>query len=510
MSAPATFSICCPSCGNEFLAQATMHASLVTCPYCAYNAPLNTFAAGGVRALPPAPADSPRRRFGQHAPPPSAPYAQNTAVPAQPQYHSPFQQVSPKAHYPGHPAYPPAPDPRQYPPSYAQGPYPPVYQAPPAPADQQTPVYSAQPPAYGAAFPPPAPPFWVRQPAAAPVQQPRPAPARNYTPQVVATLMPHPAADAEQLPPPLPVLLSRRRAMRRNLLMAASLVAVMGSAIWLVWSNREERRRNREIDIARASAATPGFNAAAGGVRPGLNPGEELRAAQPAGIPTEDEMMLQQAELSVLASAGPRLLRELLAGDESETANLLEGAELYAARAGAFREKHPALQILAVNLLPVFPLRLVDGKPLPLFSVFTSACPDGALAYFTRDQKGDLRMNWPLFEETHEGLLHDFARGSTEEKTRWFNVGIRKAHGLELDAETRERHLVFDIQCSAGARFGWPAVADKNSSAGLFLDQKTVWQSSYLARLLLQAKTMPDGTGVLLVIDCDTTTRAPH
>jgi hypothetical protein len=139
-----------------------------------------------------------------------------------------------------------------------------------------------------------------------------------------------------------------------------------------------------------------------------------------------------------------------------------------------------------------------------MLQVTTSASPEaGALLRFRVSPDDRLLLDWPLFEETHEGALAQFVESETATQSQWFSVGLRRNHGLDLDESARNLHHAFDIQAASKSLLGMPGIVVRDLPVGRFLDQKTEWRVIHMARLLLRSRTLESGLKCVEIIDCE-------
>lgn len=165
-----------------------------------------------------------------------------------------------------------------------------------------------------------------------------------------------------------------------------------------------------------------------------------------------------------------------------------------------------------MRALTATPLSLPGLKPAVLFQVVTRANPAGALLRLARPAQGGadaaFRMDWPLFLETHERRLATFLKaappGQAEKpKSAWFYVILRRTHALDLPADVRETHVLFDAQASADASVRAVMAAPRESPVGRALESDAKWGQVFLARLLVQHRTLRPGVPLLVILDCD-------
>ncbi len=223
----------------------------------------------------------------------------------------------------------------------------------------------------------------------------------------------------------------------------------------------------------------------------------------PSALPDPALAMDNEIESARLNGEAPEVMRALFEGPAEERTRHVQGGGQLAARLDAFFNRAEPVLPGALRRLPVNPIDLINGQPAVLFQATTSANSRGALARFLRGGDGVLRLDWGLFEETHDHELERFLQADTSTGPRWFQAGIRRSHGLDLEPEFGETHHVFDLQVAPGSLLGRPGVVARELPVGRYLNQNTDWRATYLARLLLSKRTLPGGVEVVEIIDCE-------
>lgn len=328
------------------------------------------------------------------------------------------------------------------------------------------------------------------------LQTPPPAPAPSAAlRRPVSTPQFLPAKDFSSAAPPPPPPAKRGASGPRLVLLACLPLLAILAAGMLLWP---------------PAAELPQSTSAAGQRR------EEVRMAEPSppdaapALPTPGTPLLtprseaalaNQIAAARLSDEAPALLRSLFDGPPAERpARVLDGGRHAAALERFF--SRPGLALTGVRLLQIRPVDLVTGRQVVLFQAITTANSKGALARFHGDGGDAPRLDWPLFEETHDALLAGFLQENGDDP-RWFHAGLRRSHGLDLPAAFREAHHIFELQMAPGDPLGVPGVVARDLPLGRFLDGRGEWRVSYLARLLLMRKTLPEGAQVLEILDCE-------
>jgi hypothetical protein len=496
---PAAYSITCPSCGSAFLATQTRPTSITTCPHCAYNAPLQAFQAGGVTTIGPATAlplrrRDPRTHYQQlplptpQPPPPPHPTPPHPTPP-----HPLTPPPTPDAHpSPPHPLTPPSLTPPA--PPFNPPPLTPA-SAPPTPIFPELPVFTTSPFSNPPPSPPPTPPPTPPQlPPILPARPPHPPPD-SFLPQAeFATL-----SQSAQKPAASPFWHTRF-----GLLI---FLIITGSAAALLWHNRsieniplettliEEVRPAHPLPTSPETLPSP--------ITPTSPPETSTPPTSTVPPPPEPDPIAAAILSERVLTEGSDLFRQILLNPDSCLAHVDQFAK-HRAQITAFFERHPKIVAEDFQKVPVAPRDLQSGLPVQMLQVTTSASPEaGALLRFRISPDDRLLLDWPLFEETHEGALAQFIESKTETQSQWFSVGLRRNHGLDLDESARNLHHAFDIQSASKSLLGMPGIVVRDLPVGRFLDQKTEWRVIHMARLLLRSRTLDSGLKCVEIIDCE-------
>ena len=506
---PAAYSITCPSCGSAFLATQTRPTSITTCPHCAYNAPLQAFQAGGVTTIGPATAlplrrRDPRTHYQQLPLPTPPPELPNTPPPP----------LTPPT------ATPPSPPPAS--PPFTPPPLTPA-SAPPTPIFPELPVFTTSP----FSNPPPAPP---PPPHPTPVPAPPPDPPQAPTLATATTTTAAPTPPAPAPDPHLPPLLPARppqptpdsflpqtefatlsqsaqkpaaTSFWRSRFGLLIFLIVAGSAAALLWHNRSieniplESSLTEEVRPAQPLPSLPISTPTPSEPQPPAPPAPTIPA------PPEPDPIAAKILSERVLTEGSDLFRQILLNPDSCLAHVDQFAK-HRAQITAFFERHPKIVAEDFQKVPVAPRDLQSGLPVQMIQVTTSASPEaGALLRFRISPDDRLLLDWPLFEETHEGALAQFVESKTATQSQWFSVGLRRNHGLDLDESARNLHHAFDIQAASKSLLGMPGIVVRDLPVGRFLDQKTEWRVIHMARLLLRSRTLESGLKCVEIIDSE-------
>lgn len=447
---PAAYSIQCPACGAAFLATQTRTSSITTCPHCAYNAPLQAFQAAGMSSLGDATALPVRRR-------------------------NPRQQV---------PQPLPLPQPIQ------------AHQPPPAPA---LPIFPET--QESTSSPPPTP----VQLASIVSALPPLTPARPTLPQPDSFIPQTEFAALAQAAPQ-----HSSRSFWLGLLGFLAVSAVSAGAAWLLWQNRSIEQTPAEMPPS--EEIRPAVMATQPPLQTEATRSESLKtensepvspaAPMPAAAPAMSLIEFEALSDRVLKE-GEQIFRNLLA-DPVAGLTFIDQSEKAAAQVAAFFERHPSLTATSFQKVPVAPRDLQTGQPVLMLQVTTSANTEGgALLRFHISEDDRMLLDWPLFEETHENALQHYINSNEKSGSRWFTVGLRRNHGLELDNSMRQIHHVFDLQASAKSLLDVPGIVVRDLPVGRYLDQRTEWQAIHTARLLLRSRTLESGLKCVEIVDCE-------
>lgn len=505
---PAAYSINCPSCGSAFLATQTRPTSITTCPHCAYNAPLQAFQAAGMTTIGPATALPLRRRD------PRTHYQQ---APLLPTPTSPTPTSSPAHSLNPTPISPPStpePHPILTPPPLAPA------SSPASPIFPEIPVGTnsvfSNPPAQ---VPPPQPLLCTILSEVSPSPEPESQPSHHLDlappepilPPLTPARPPQPAPDSflpqaefatlvqsVQKPSPTPF-------WRSGIGTLAFLMVVL-AATYLLWRARSiepsssDSQPTEDVRPATPIATSLSSDLSKTPIPPPPNPTPETPIiSEPPGATALDLELLSERVLT----EGSDLFRQTLINPDSCLAHVDQFAK-HRLQIASFFERHPKIVAEAFQKVPVAPRDLQTGLPVQMLQVTTSANPEsGALLRFHISPDDRLLLDWPLFEETHEGALAQFVDSPSETSSRWFSVGLRRNHGLDLDESSRSLHHAFDIQAASKSLLGMPGIVIRDLPVGRYLDQKTEWRVIHMARLLLRPRTLDSGLKCVEIIDCE-------
>lgn len=166
-------------------------------------------------------------------------------------------------------------------------------------------------------------------------------------------------------------------------------------------------------------------------------------------------------------------LRAIAAADKHRTA------------VSALFDENPAPpRLLALTPITNPPLSLANGQRLPMFRVVTTTCAAGALLQMTDSDDGARFIYWPLFYETHEGLLARYIASRSREP-KWFSVGLRRCHSFELPETARADFDAIDIDGSTDGTGRVITFVAKESPLGRHFASHVNWETFYFGRVLL-------------------------
>lgn len=500
-----------------FLSLPQQAGNYVTCPHCAQSAPMTMF---GSAQTPAAEALPMRRRVARLPDPapvpvwaPQPPQGQPQGYPGQ----SPFFAAGPPAQmpWPVAPEAAPAftPSPQQQPgmgfsPQAAFGPaWAQVTQQQPQAASPFSSAHATPAPAsmFGLAEP-----YWAPEPAPmtapAPMYQPAPAPA----PLDYAMMRESPPMDEAAME-------TWRPPRQRSSVLPALffILLVVGACVWVL---RDDLFPPLVVEIPAGQATKEPAASAPGSPPPALPP---TQATKTASVPTtttpsapalstpEQEPEIRRAEVPkptvnlVAASAsGQKLFLDLLEATTPEArARLIDQPEEHAADLEEFFAAGKP-ELMTLKPTNATPLKLPGHDLVPLFQVTTQANKHGAMLLLVPQKDGSFLLDWPLFAETHERRLATFLEKKPADPA-WFQVGMRRSHGLELPEAVRSIQHAFTLQGSADASVSCSAVCQKDTPIGRYLGRDTEWNTVYIARLLLQHRKLADGTPAVVILDCE-------
>ncbi|MCX6856487.1 MAG: hypothetical protein NTV80_16470 [Verrucomicrobia bacterium] len=226
---------------------------------------------------------------------------------------------------------------------------------------------------------------------------------------------------------------------------------------------------------------------------PSLEPEPEIRRA---------EVVAPPIDLVAAGTASETLFKALLAAKSpEERLALIDAQEEHATDVAEF------FAAGSPDLLSIKPsnatLRHLPSQEIaPMFQIITKQCPSGALLRVVQKNSGAFLLDWPLFAESHGQKLTKFIESKSTQPI-WHHVCLRRDHGLELPEEEREFQVSFTLQGSLDAAGKCAAVAQKGSAIGRYLSRETEWGTIYVARLLLQHRTLKDGNLAVAILDCE-------
>jgi hypothetical protein len=464
-------------------------------------------------AMPQANAMPFRRRVIQNQPLP----------PPQPQYQPPpppVQTIPPwlmpnPAYYGGQPSSPPprwvTPQPGWTPPP-AGGPAPHPAGWPPAP--EQPPMFT----------PPPAavyPPASSYPPAAGPRSRADVADALYASPQPFSSPFSLANLDPESLPGLMPVSQAgpfgdpihlpqeatftevtqtpwQQPKQRNSTPLAIAFIAiVLGACLWALkddWLPVIMPDLTATIpNSSRADTAFPLPTPAPAVKTPSPEPEPEIRRA---------EVVAPPIDLVAAGLAGETLFTALMKAEKpEERLALIASPEEYATDVAEFFAKGK-IDVLSFKPSNATLRHLPSQEIAPMFQVVTKQCTHGALIRVVPKAGGGFLLDWPLFAETHDQKLVKFIEAKATQPA-WFQVCLRRDHGLELPAEERELQVSFTLQGSLDTSGKCAAIVQKNSSIGRYLSRETEWGNIYVARLLLQHRPLKNGTLAVSILDCE-------
>lgn len=159
-------------------------------------------------------------------------------------------------------------------------------------------------------------------------------------------------------------------------------------------------------------------------------------------------------------------------------------AKYQAEVAAMFDENPTPPRFVALTPITNPPLSLVSGQRIPMYKVVTSRNSSGALLQMTNNEAGKRTILWPLFRETHEGLLAQYITAKSREP-KWFSVGLRRFHSFELPENARADFDAIDIDGSTDGSGHVVTFVAKESPLGRHFARHVEWEQFYYGRVLL-------------------------
>lgn len=501
-------SLRCPACTRPFLSLPQQAGAMVTCPHCARSAPRESYTVASNAGAPPVTSLPIQRRV----------------IPARPLQSMAFPGTGPAAVTPPSPAQPPA--------------WPRAPEQPPLFSPQQSLLFPPAPAASPGWSPPPTAatsPFGVARPPGAEVaaQAPTffmppadegPAPASSEAPVTLG--LPTDAPPTPWAPGSGPSMVPfsqmvapstlpeyeagpgwQPRRDERNVPLGLFLVLVLGFGGWLLWQNAQPPlavefkapEKPNEVEKSEMAPASPV-------VTPPVPPPEpEIRRAELPLTPGQVPPARTAAPLDLVAAgeASERLLKLLLESDtlQKRASAVAQADEHQVDLQEFFGRGAPKLKGLKPS--EIMPRTLPGQEEVPLFQVMTDKNPKaGALMRLVPQEGGGFLLDWPLFAETHERRLAQFLEKKSDQPG-WYHVVLRRSHALELSEAVRSEHLVLSLQSSADGSVQCLSLVPSETPLARFLERETEWGSLYVARLLLQHRTLASGEAVVVILDCE-------
>lgn len=492
---------------------------MVTCPHCARSAPRESYTVAS--------------NAGAH-PVTSLPI-QRRVIPARPLQSMAFPGTAPAAVTPSPPAQPPAwPRAPEQPPLFSPQQsllFPPAPAASPGwsppPTAASSPFGVARPPGVDATaqaptfFMPPAGEVPAQSSAEVPVtlELPTEAPPMPWGTGNGPSTVPFSQMMAPSTLPEYeagPAWQPRRD--ERNVPLGLFLVLVLSFGGWLLWQNAQPplavefkapEKPNEVPPLVKSEtgpAPSPNVPPAPSVVTPPAPPPEpEIRRAELPLTPGQVPPVRTAPPLDLVAAgkASERLLKLLLesATLQKRVSAVAQADEHQVDLQEFFGRGSPKLKALKPS--EVMPRTLPGQEEVPLFQVMTDKNPKaGALMRLVPQEDGGFLLDWPLFAETHERRLSRFLEKKSDQPG-WYHVVLRRSHALELSEAVRSGHLVLSLQSSADGSVQCLSLVPSETPLARFLERETEWGSLYVARLLLQHRSLASGEAAVVILDCE-------
>ncbi|MCB1227869.1 MAG: hypothetical protein KDK99_18775 [Verrucomicrobiales bacterium] len=199
----------------------------------------------------------------------------------------------------------------------------------------------------------------------------------------------------------------------------------------------------------------------------------------------------------------PGTLDPLFAPSTVDRRPYLHDADTALPRVEKFFARTPRPDIGPIERLKIAPLLLSTGERIALFRISTTTNEAGGLGrFYDVDPNEPLQLDWDLFEETHDEVLKNYLLDKSQHnESQWFQVGLRRTHGLELNEEQRETFHPFELQGAASGGVRVYAYCRKSLPIGKRLDELMDWSEVYLGTLLVGVEQMQTGEFRLMILD---------
>lgn len=517
-------SLRCPACERPFLSLSQQPGTMVTCPHCARSAVREDYPVATATANQPGASLPIQRRIQPRRPAMPTPQSSTSEPPPWP----PAPEKAPLFSESSQPTFPPAPVAGPiWPPMMPSGHAP--FQHVPAPSDG---IESPQ-PTFGLGES-----IFMPAGVASPAPAPRPyVPSMDFAPREIPQDSRHTAADDYVAGPSW-----RPSREERNAPLGIFILLVLAVGGWMLWTYWEPpmaaefqaplaslksevqdhppvgrsslspsappevKPTPERMDLATATPVTVVDT-------PSPAPEPEIRRAEPAGgapvIPVASVISRPSTspalDLVQARAAAERLLEGVLAANTpaQRQSLVLHGEEHVADMTEFFTTVRPSIK--RVKITEVLPLTLPGHEEVPLFRVETdkNAQRGALLRLVPQEQAGSFLLDWPLFQETHENKLLHFLENKPQEPS-WFTVLLKRDHALSLPSAASEKQWSANLQASADGSVQCLAMTTRETPLGRYLEREVEWGNVYVARLLLQYRSLAEGTGTgVVILDCE-------
>ncbi|MBB5039293.1 hypothetical protein [Prosthecobacter dejongeii] len=297
----------------------------------------------------------------------------------------------------------------------------------------------------------------------------------------------------------------------RNVPLGLFLVLILSFGGWLLWQNAQPPLAVEFKAPEKPNEVEKSEKAPEAALKPPLvpppvpAPEPEIRRAELPLTPGLAPPVRNAPPLDLVAAgkASERLLKLLLesATLEKRASAVAQGDEHQVDLQEFFGRDSPKLK--ALKPFEVMPRTLPGQEEVPLFQVMTDKNPKaGALMRLVPQEDGGFLLDWPLFAESHEHRLAQFLEKKSDQPG-WYHVVLRRSHALELSEDVRSGHLVLNLQGSADGSVQCLSLVPSETPLARFLERETEWGSLYVARLLLQHRSLPSGEAAVVILDCE-------
>lgn len=129
---------------------------------------------------------------------------------------------------------------------------------------------------------------------------------------------------------------------------------------------------------------------------------------------------------------------------------------------------------------------LATGRETVLYRLTTPTCPEGVIVHLRGGPDGSPRIDWPLFEQSHDKHFDKFIPADSPEKSQRFILVMQRSRDFSIPVKERDFFDSFYAQGSMTAEGGQVRVhVSKDSVTGRLLNTRMGWGKTYLVEALL-------------------------